>query len=118
MRLNCNLKIPARVPQKEPVPFKEILPLRLKETVSGKGDKTSDVACLHEMSIMFACFKNNEFNQELCSKEISSFQNCYKDFQNKKNIKKRQEQKGILIPGEKNLTHKQLNTLLRRFPPQ
>jgi hypothetical protein len=41
MRLNWNLKIPARVPQKEPVPFQEILPLRLKKTVSGKGDKTS-----------------------------------------------------------------------------
>jgi hypothetical protein len=41
MRLNCNLKIPSRIPQKEPVPFKEILPLRLKATVSGKGDRTS-----------------------------------------------------------------------------
>jgi hypothetical protein len=40
----------------------------------------TDVACLHEMSVMFACFKNNDFNEALCSKEISSFQNCYKDF--------------------------------------
>ena len=41
MRLNYNLKIPARVSQKEPVPFKAVLPLRLKKTVSGKRDKTA-----------------------------------------------------------------------------
>jgi hypothetical protein len=41
MRLNYNLKIPARVPQKEPVPFQAVLPLRLKKTVSGKRDKTA-----------------------------------------------------------------------------
>jgi hypothetical protein len=41
MRLNCNLRVPARLPQREPVPFQEILPLRLKKTVSGKGDKSS-----------------------------------------------------------------------------
>jgi len=39
MRLNCSFL--ARVPQKEPVPFQEVLPLKLKKTVSGKGDKTS-----------------------------------------------------------------------------
>ena len=30
-----------RRPCREPVPFQEILPLRLKDSVSGKGDKTS-----------------------------------------------------------------------------
>lgn len=41
MRLNYNLRIPARLPQREPVPFQEVLPLRLKKAVSGKGDRTS-----------------------------------------------------------------------------
>jgi hypothetical protein len=30
-----------RKPCKEPVPFQEILPLKLKDSVSGKGEKTS-----------------------------------------------------------------------------
>jgi hypothetical protein len=30
-----------RKPCREPVPFQEILPLKLKDSVSGKGDKTS-----------------------------------------------------------------------------
>ncbi|XP_023721356.1 uncharacterized protein LOC111872050 isoform X2 [Cryptotermes secundus] len=117
MRLNYNLRIPARLPQREPVPFQEVLPLRLKKAVSGKGDRTSDVACLYEMSILFACFKNNDFNQALCSKEINNFQSCYKNYMSKKNKKKDQEQQGILVPGEKKLTSKQVNVLLRKFPP-
>ncbi|PNF41603.1 hypothetical protein B7P43_G11114 [Cryptotermes secundus] len=77
----------------------------------------TDVACLYEMSILFACFKNNDFNQALCSKEINNFQSCYKNYMSKKNKKKDQEQQGILVPGEKKLTSKQVNVLLRKFPP-
>ncbi len=91
-----------RKPCKEPVPFQEILPLKLKDSVSGKGEKTSgnqiwfkkknfyvfyslkkitDVACLQDMAVMLACFKKHDFNQALCSKEISSFQSCYSKFE-------------------------------------
>ncbi|PSN54692.1 hypothetical protein C0J52_01075 [Blattella germanica] len=116
MRILSTLRS-ARAPQREPVPFDEILPLRLKATVSGKGSKTSNVACLQEMAIMFACFKNNDFNQELCSKEIGTFQKCYKTFLDDKQIRKNEEQKGIITPGDKNLSSKQLNKYLKRFPP-
>jgi hypothetical protein len=37
--------------------------------------------------------------------------------QKKKHKKKEQEQKGILVPGEKKLTSKQVNVLLKKFPP-
>ncbi|PSN54693.1 hypothetical protein C0J52_01075 [Blattella germanica] len=77
----------------------------------------TDVACLQEMAIMFACFKNNDFNQELCSKEIGTFQKCYKTFLDDKQIRKNEEQKGIITPGDKNLSSKQLNKYLKRFPP-
>lgn len=101
---------------KEPVPFQEILPLKLKPTVSGKGDKSSDVCCIYEMSVLFACFKDNDFNQTPCAKEIEAFQKCYKNHVETTKSKKEKEAKGILIPGEKRLSHKQLNTLLRKFP--
>ncbi|KAK4884354.1 hypothetical protein RN001_000625 [Aquatica leii] len=81
---------------KEPVPFQELLPLKLRNSVSGKGDKTTE--------------------QSLCSKEIESFQKCYKDHTVRKSLKEAQEAKGILIPGEKKLSHKQLNKLLSMFP--
>lgn len=115
MRLFSHLLV-ARGNPKEPVPFKEMLPLKLRPTVSGKGAKTSDVCCIYEMSVMFSCFKENEFNQSLCSKEIESFQNCYKNHMHTKKARKDKEAKGILTPGEKQLSHKQINTLLKKFP--
>lgn len=103
-------------PSTEPVPFQQILPLQLKPGVSGKGDKVSEVCCLQEMSVMFACFKSNEFNQQACSKEIQSFQKCYLNNLESKKTKKERELKGVLTPGEKRLSHKQLNLLLSKFP--
>ncbi|CAH0549986.1 unnamed protein product [Brassicogethes aeneus] len=108
-------KVARPIPQ-EPVPFQEILPLKLKPAVSGKGDRTSEVCCLQEMSVMLACFKKNEFSQQLCSKEIDSFQKCYTGHLATKKVKKDKEAKGVLTPGEKQLSSKQVNTLLKKFP--
>lgn len=114
MRLSPALFL--KKPSQEPIPFKAILPMQLNNSVSGKGDKTTDVCCVQEMMIMFACFKKNEFNQKLCSKEIDGFQKCYVDNLNSKKEKKEREAKGMLTPGEKKLSHKQLNLLLTRYP--
>ncbi|XP_023939302.1 uncharacterized protein LOC112046760 [Bicyclus anynana] len=108
----------ARRPQREPVPFQMLLPLRLKKTVSGKGDKVKEAACMQEMAVMFACFKKAEFDQQQCLKEVSSFQSCYKDYNERAKLQREQGRKGILVPGEKNLTHRQLNQLLKSFPPK
>ncbi|RZC32499.1 CHCH domain containing protein [Asbolus verrucosus] len=101
---------------KEPVPFQAILPLQLKRKVSGKGDKTSDVCCIYEMSVLFACFKSNDFNQAPCAKEMEAFQKCYINHLESVKKKKEREAKGILTPGEKKLSHKQINILLEKFP--
>lgn len=102
----------------EPVPFQEILPLKLKSRVSGKGDNTSNVSCVYEMSVMFACFKENEFNQSLCSKEIDTFKKCYNTHITNTKNRKEKETKGVLTPGDKQLSHKQLNKILKMFPSQ
>ncbi|KAL3286986.1 hypothetical protein HHI36_001472 [Cryptolaemus montrouzieri] len=115
MRL-ATLLLAARSPQKEPVPFKERLPLKLKSRVSGRGMNTTEVFCIHEMSVLFACLKTNEFSQKLCSNEIENFQKCYSSSLTMREGRKEKEAKGILIPGEKKLSHKQVNTLLRQFP--
>ncbi|XP_068620521.1 small ribosomal subunit protein mS37 [Battus philenor] len=123
MRLNVTLfSAPfngaARSPQREPVPFQMLLPLKLKKTVSGKGDKLKEAACMQEMAVMFACFKKNEFNQHECLKEITAFQGCYRDYSERIATQREQGKKGVLVPGEKKLTHKQLNKLLKAFPPK
>lgn len=116
MRFAPILSVPARFNQKEPVPFQEMLPLKLKENVSGKGDKIKEVACIYEMSLLFACLKKTEFDQASCSKEIANFQKCFTTDLTQKRQKKEHEMKGILTPGEKKLSHKQVNQLLGRFP--
>lgn len=84
--------------------------------MSGKGDNRTDVSCLYEMSVMFACFKLNDFNQTLCSKEIENFQTCYKEATKRKADRKEKEAKGILTPGDKKMSSRQINQLLRAFP--
>nr|XP_036223253.1 coiled-coil-helix-coiled-coil-helix domain-containing protein 1 isoform X2 [Bactrocera oleae] len=106
----------ARAPQKEhTVPFQEILPLRLKNRVSGKADSSSDAACLQEMGVLFACLKDNEFVEKYCNKEIQQFQKCYKFYADSKFEAKKTVNQGIITPG-KNLNYKQLNKYMRRFP--
>lgn len=101
-------------PQK--VIFEELLPLKLKDKVSGKGDRSKERMCVHEMSIMFACFKKNEFDQSRCSTEIDKFQACatkhYADkFKRKKDIRE-----GNISMGKDNLTPREVNYLLKKFP--
>ncbi|XP_053675662.1 uncharacterized protein LOC128725913 [Anopheles nili] len=105
-----------RKPQNEAdIPFQEVLPLKLKSHVSGKTDKSSDVACLQEMAVLFSCLKTNDFNESLCSKEVSGFQRCYKVYLDNKTAKKETSSKGMLIPG-KDLNYKQLNKVLKKYP--
>nr|CAD7197502.1 unnamed protein product [Timema douglasi] len=108
----------ARAPQKEPVPFQQLLPLKLKNSVSGKGDRTSNVACLQEMAVMFACLKQSEFDQALCSKEIAGFQSCFNTSQEQKKAKKELDRSDGLVLGAdaRFMGHKKINQLLRKFP--
>lgn len=108
----------ARRPQREPVPFQMLLPLELKKTVSGKGDRLKEAACMQEMAVMFACFKKFEFNQQECLKEVTAFQGCYNEYSKRMSTQREQGKKGILVPGEKKLTHRQLNQLMKAFPPK
>lgn len=100
----------------EPVPFREILPLKLKPSVSGKGGKISDVCCTYEMSLLFACLKENEFGEGGCAKEIENFQKCYTTHLAEKQKRQEREAKGVLAPGEQRLSPKQVNYLLHKYP--
>ena len=116
MRIPTAILLKARSPQQEnAVPFQEILPLRLKNTVSGKSDSASDVQCLQEMAVLFACLKDNDFVESSCSKQIGNFQNCYKLHLDKSFAAKRNDNEGIVMPGKK-LNYKQLNKYMRRYP--
>lgn len=117
MRITNNLGAKMRkLGHTEPVPFVSILPLKLRSSISGKGGKMSDVCCIYEMSLMFSCFKQNEFAEGSCSKEVDNFKKCYKNHLETKKTKLAKEAKGLLTPGEKSLSPKQVNILLKMYP--
>lgn len=103
---------------KNHVPFQEILPLQLKPTVSGKGNKSSEVSCLHEMFLLFACLKAHDFNQSSCMKEGESLQACHITSLRRNKLAKERESKGVLVGGEKKMSYQQTNNLLAKFPNQ
>lgn len=44
------------------------------------------MACLEEMSLLFACLKKNDFDQGKCSTEVAKLQGCFKDFRVSKDL--------------------------------
>ncbi|CAD7077529.1 unnamed protein product [Hermetia illucens] len=86
MRFASALLANARAPQRESiVPFQEILPLRLKN------------------------------RESLCSKEVQTFNKCYKTFMDTSFQAKKVDSQGAVKPG-KDLNYKQLNKYMRRYP--
>ncbi|CAN7951790.1 unnamed protein product [Ixodes pacificus] len=118
MRSTDSLQGNGRWPAKPPIKFRELLPMELKDKVSGKKGKSSDVACLPEMMTLFACLSEKNYDSNNCPQEASAFQSCY-DRHLLKNAEYRQTGSlGILTPGLKasQLTSQQANTLLRKYP--
>ncbi|KAL2082963.1 hypothetical protein ACEWY4_020736 [Coilia grayii] len=86
-------------------------PLVLKDEVANRKMRKGEATCITEMSLLMACWKKNEFNNFLCSSEISTFYTCVEKAQREAKLKAAQQAShgGRLAP-------KQANTLLKRFP--
>lgn len=76
----------------------------------------SEKNCLYEMSLMFACFKDNNFESKLCDSQIKQFQNCVTNFEKHRKCQKQLQQIGVPTPDTVNFTDSQLTYLLRKFP--
>ncbi|XP_066535565.1 coiled-coil-helix-coiled-coil-helix domain-containing protein 1 [Hoplias malabaricus] len=86
-------------------------PLCLKNQVTNRRPEKGEATCITEMSILMACWKQNDFNNTLCSKEVSTFYRCIENAQAEREKAKNQAagQGGRLLP-------KQANKLLKRYP--
>ncbi|XP_068112875.1 small ribosomal subunit protein mS37 [Hyperolius riggenbachi] len=85
-------------------------PLVLPDHVSNKKDKLAEATCLTEMSVMMACWKENAFNDKICSKEIKSFYGCVAKAEANRKAGVQQELSAGRLPSDK------VNKLLRRYP--
>ncbi|KAM9803926.1 small ribosomal subunit protein mS37 [Neosynchiropus ocellatus] len=84
-------------------------PLVLKDYVASRKPKKGEATCITEMSVMMACWKENNFVDSLCSQEMNDFYTCVKEAQAALRTESLKNTQGRLSP-------QQANTLLLRFP--
>lgn len=81
MRLFFALMGNGRWPQKiDKVPFRALLPLKLRNRVSGKSDRQKLAPCIQELTALFAKMKEHEFDEQLCAKEIETLRKANRDY--------------------------------------
>lgn len=83
--------------------------------MSGKVDSQKQVACLHEMSILFAAMKDNDFNEKKCKKEFEALKKANIEAMNRAREDKLKNAGQISTTGNK-LNSNQLNKYLKSFP--
>jgi len=106
----------ARTPQNvNTVPFKAVLPLKIRNHVSGKSDRQKLAPCIQELTVLFAKLKEHEFNDELCAKEVAILREANREYLTTRRVTKQTRNEGILTPG-KDLHYKQLNQYLKWYP--
>ncbi|KAI4886227.1 hypothetical protein NFI96_023511 [Prochilodus magdalenae] len=86
-------------------------PLRLKDEVANRRPEKGEATCITEMSVLMACWKQNDFNNMVCSNEVSAFYRCIEKAQAEREKAKTQ----TLVQGGR-LPPKQVTKLLKRYP--
>ncbi|KAM6264388.1 small ribosomal subunit protein mS37 isoform 2-T2 [Spheniscus humboldti] len=97
--------------KKRPPVLRPTRPLVLANKVANRREQAGEAMCITEMSVMMACWKQNNFNDTACAEEIRMFYDCVAKAEERKN----QNEEDALSPRE-NLTSSKVNKLLRRFP--
>ncbi|XP_076375763.1 uncharacterized protein LOC143258972 [Megalopta genalis] len=117
MRLTaCLTKRYARTPQNEKkVPFRQMTPLSLNNHVRGSS-KMSGNDCLYEMSLLFVCMSDSNFDNNACKEQFNNFNSCIKKYQETKRQQKRLQQIGVPTPDTVTFTDSQITYLLRKYP--
>ncbi|NXO75366.1 CHCH1 protein, partial [Sitta europaea] len=70
-----------------------------------------EATCITEMSVMMACWKQNDFNDTPCAKEIKMFYDCVAKAENE-----RKNQNEDTLSSRGSLPSSKVNKLLKRFP--
>ncbi|XP_056616955.1 coiled-coil-helix-coiled-coil-helix domain-containing protein 1 [Triplophysa dalaica] len=89
--------------------LRPIKPLALKNEVANRRLRKGEATCVTEMSLVMACWKQNDFNNTVCSKEVTAFYTCVEKTQAQNKASGKQGGQGRLLPKEATL-------LLKRYP--
>ncbi|XP_017662604.1 PREDICTED: coiled-coil-helix-coiled-coil-helix domain-containing protein 1 [Lepidothrix coronata] len=97
--------------RKRPPAIRPPRPLALADKVANRREQGGEATCITEMSVMMACWKQNDFNDAACAEEIRVFYDCVA-----KAEKQRRNQNEDALSSRGNLPSSKVNKLLRRFP--
>ncbi|XP_071420368.1 small ribosomal subunit protein mS37 [Pithys albifrons albifrons] len=97
--------------KKRPPAIRPPRPLALADKVANRREQAGEATCITEMSVMMACWKQNDFNDAACAEEIRVFYDCVA-----KAEKERRNQNENTLSSRGNLPSSKVNKLLRRFP--
>ncbi|XP_067995929.1 small ribosomal subunit protein mS37 [Melanerpes formicivorus] len=97
--------------QKKPPGLRPTRPLVLANKVANRREQAGEATCITEMSVMMACWKQNDFSDTACAKEIQMFYDCVAKAEKER---KNQNEDTLLPRGS--LPSSKVNKLLRRFP--
>ncbi|XP_041645762.1 coiled-coil-helix-coiled-coil-helix domain-containing protein 1 [Cheilinus undulatus] len=86
-------------------------PLILRDNVANRKPKKGEATCVTEMSVMMACWRQNNFMDGFCSEEMNKFYTCVEKAQM---AMKNKSDQSVMQGGQ--LPAKHATTLLRRFP--
>ncbi|XP_017888520.1 uncharacterized protein LOC108629991 [Ceratina calcarata] len=98
------------------IPIRQMLPLRLKDKVVESGRNSMEGKCLFEMSLLFKCWEDNDFNDTMCGQYMKNLQQCYQNYMTTTAVRKEQQKIDIPTPNAKNLSTRQISYLLRKYP--
>ncbi|XP_075790748.1 small ribosomal subunit protein mS37 [Pelodiscus sinensis] len=87
-------------------------PLVLADRVANRRLRLGEASCTTEMSLLMACWKQNEFNDAACAKEIQTFCDCVA----KADAEHKERRKQESLDQTGNFSSKTVNKLLKRFP--
>ncbi|XP_071337739.1 small ribosomal subunit protein mS37 [Trachinotus anak] len=85
--------------------------LALRDAVANRKLKKGEATCVTEMSVLMACWKQNNFVDDLCSNEMKAFYSCIEKA--RASMKSKSDQSSI--QGGR-LHPKQATVLLKRYP--
>ncbi|XP_041032318.1 coiled-coil-helix-coiled-coil-helix domain-containing protein 1 [Carcharodon carcharias] len=87
-------------------------PLVLADRVANRKSRLGEATCITEMSVMMACWKQNEFSERPCTKEIQAFYTCTAKAEAERKARANLDKVGQTGT----LTPKQATKLLQRYP--
>ncbi|POI25927.1 hypothetical protein CIB84_010323 [Bambusicola thoracicus] len=98
--------------RKRPPAVRPTRPLVLANKVANRREQAGEATCITEMSVMMACWKQNDFNDKSCAEEIRAFYDCVAKAE--KERKEKKDEYALSLKG--NIPSSKVNKLLRRFP--